>query len=83
MDENALFSPEICRRISAEVAQRAGAEGCHTRDIQEGMIHAWRCYLAGGSEERAVRQGLLHAETLRDARGPGRRGSDPMICAPF
>ncbi len=83
MAEKALFSPEICHRIGAEIAVRAGAEGCNTREIQEGMIHAWRCYLTGGSAERAVRQGVLHAETLRDARGLGQRGDDPMIAAPF
>lgn len=83
MDENALFSPEICRQIGAEIATRAGATGCNAREIQEGLIHAWRCYLTGGSAERAVCQGVLHAETLREARGPGQRGGHPMICAPF
>ena len=83
MDENALFSPQICRQIGAEIALRAGPAGCNTREIQEGMIHAWRCYLAGGCAERAVCQGVLHAETLRAARGSGQRGGDPMITAPF
>lgn len=75
MIEYEVFSEELGWVIAREVSTLAGSAGCRERDVMEGIIHAWRCYQAGSTPERAVQQGYLHADTLRR----GRRHPHPEV----